>query len=63
MLEAIHANMEGPMENRSIGGSAYYVLFVDDYRKMVFIFLGQKVMNLNILTNFIHSMKNRKIES
>lgn len=38
MLEIIHADVGGPMENQSIGGSKYYVLFVDDYSKMAFVY-------------------------
>lgn len=38
ILELIHSDVCGPMENVSIGGSRYYVLFVDDYSRMVFVY-------------------------
>lgn len=38
ILELIHSDVCGPMENISIGGSRYYVLFVDDYSKMAFVY-------------------------
>ncbi|KAA5592484.1 transposase family protein, partial [Pseudomonas aeruginosa] len=38
ILELIHSDVCGPMESVSIGGSRYYVLFVDDYSRMVFVY-------------------------
>lgn len=37
-LELIHADVCGPMENRSIGGSKYFLIFEDDYSRMVFVY-------------------------
>jgi len=43
VLELIHADLCGPMEVTSLGGSRFFLLLEDDYTKMVFIyFLKEK---------------------
>lgn len=42
-LQLVHTDLCGPMENASIGGSKYFMLFVDDYsRKQSIYFLKNK---------------------
>ncbi|CAA7014800.1 unnamed protein product [Microthlaspi erraticum] len=42
-LEIVHTDVCGPMQNQSIDGSRYYVLFLDDYTHMCWVyFLKQK---------------------
>lgn len=66
VLEVIHADVCGPMETLSIGRSRYYVLFVDDYSKMAFVYF-MKVKN-EVFTNFkdfksmVEKQKDRKIK-
>lgn len=38
MLELIHSDVCGPMSINSIGGSKYFVTFIDDYSRKVFVF-------------------------
>lgn len=38
LLETIHADVCGPMETTSVGNSRYFVLFEDDYSRMVFVY-------------------------
>lgn len=48
----IHSDLCGPMEVNSLNGSKYFMLFVDDYSRMTFIyFLKQKSEALTILTD------------
>lgn len=39
LLELVHSDVCGPMETLSLGGSRYFVLFEDDYSKMVFVYI------------------------
>ncbi|CAG9134816.1 unnamed protein product [Plutella xylostella] len=38
LLDVVHADVCGPMEHRSIGGMKYFLLFVDDYSRMAFVY-------------------------
>lgn len=38
VLEVVHADVCGPMEHVSIGSSRYFLLFVDDYSRMAFVY-------------------------
>lgn len=38
LLQTVHADICGPMETNSIGGSRYFLLFVDDKSRMVFVY-------------------------
>ncbi|GKA97839.1 retrovirus-related pol polyprotein from transposon TNT 1-94 [Tanacetum coccineum] len=43
ILELVHADLCGPMRTESLGGSKYFLLFIDDYSRMSWIyFLQQK---------------------
>ena len=42
-LELVHTDMCGPMRTQSIGGSCYFLAFIDDYRRKTWVyFLKQK---------------------
>ena len=41
-LELIHANLAGPLEVPSIGGSRYYMLLIDDFSRMCWVFFLSK---------------------
>lgn len=44
VLNIIHADVCGPMEVASIGGSRYFLIFVDDHTRMTFVyFLFQRI--------------------
>lgn len=38
LLNIVHTDLCGPMENRSIGGSKYFMLFIDDFSRMTYIY-------------------------
>lgn len=38
LLHKVHTDLCGPMENQSIGGSRYFMLFIDDYSRMTYIY-------------------------
>lgn len=43
LLELVHSDLCGPMETRSIGQARYFLLFIDDFSKMAFVyFLKEK---------------------
>ena len=37
-LELVHADLCGPMRTESLGGSKYFLLFVDDYSRMSWVY-------------------------
>lgn len=38
VLQLIHTDICGPMENTSIGGAKYYITFIDDYSRKVYVY-------------------------
>ncbi|GBP23617.1 Retrovirus-related Pol polyprotein from transposon TNT 1-94 [Eumeta japonica] len=38
LLNVVHTDVCGPMENVSIGGSRYFIIFIDDYSQMIHIY-------------------------
>lgn len=38
LLDLVHTDVCGPMENISLGGSRYFIIFVDDYSRMTYIY-------------------------
>ena len=38
VLELVHTDVCGPMQNQSIGGSRYFVSFIDDYSRFVHVY-------------------------
>ncbi|GBP49905.1 Retrovirus-related Pol polyprotein from transposon TNT 1-94 [Eumeta japonica] len=66
VLDLVHSDVCGPMENVSIGGSRYYILFVDDHSKMAFIyFMKAKSEAFKYFKEFqsmVENQKNRKIK-
>lgn len=38
LLEVIHSDICGPMENVSLGGSRYFLIFVDDHSRMTYVY-------------------------
>lgn len=59
LLNVIHMDIAGPMEVASIGGSRYYLLLVDDYSRMAYIyFLKQKSQALDCFKEFKAKVEN-----
>lgn len=66
-LEVIHADVCGPMEKNSIGGSRYFLVFEDDFSRMTFVyFLKTKDEVINYFKEFkslVENQKNAKIKT
>lgn len=66
LLQIIHADICGKMETKSIGGAQYFILFIDDYSRMTFIyFLKYKHEAFNTFKNFksmVENQQNKKIK-
>lgn len=60
LLELIHSDLCGPMENVSIGRAKYFLTFIDDYSKKVFCyFIGQKDQVLEKFIEFKMMVENQ----
>lgn len=60
LLDIVHTDICGPMENVSIGGSRYFLLFVDDCSRMVFVyFLKHKNEALKCFKEFKAQVENQ----
>lgn len=63
LLDVIHMDVCGPMENKSIGGARYFLLFVDDYSRMVFIyFLKTKDQVIDCFKEFKAMVENQLVK-
>lgn len=38
-LDLVHSDIAGPMETESIGGKKYYITFIDDFSRKVFVYM------------------------
>lgn len=45
-LELVHSDLCGPMENESCSGMKYFITFVDDYTRMVHVYLMKDKVKL-----------------
>lgn len=53
VLELVHSDLCGPMETKSLGGSRYFLTFIDDFSRKVFIyFLKTKDQGLTTFEDF-----------
>lgn len=60
-LEIIHANLCGPTRNQTLQGERYFVLFIDDYTRMMWIFfIKYKSKALECFKNLKNLVKNEK---
>ena len=41
ILQLVHADLCGPMQTESFGGSRYFLLFTDDYSRMSWVYFQQ----------------------
>ena len=63
VLEIIHSDVCGPMENVSIGGSRYFLTFTDDFSRYTFVyFLKNKSDVLKYFKEFV-TMAEKQIGS
>lgn len=60
ILQLIHSDLVGPMENQSIGHARYLLTFVDDLTKKVFVyFLKEKSQVVNTFIGFKNLVENQ----
>lgn len=52
LLELIHTDVCGPLTPQSIGGAKYFITFVDDYSRKVFVYVMKK--KSEALQKFVH---------
>lgn len=58
-LQLIHTDLCGPMESSSLGGAKYYVTFIDDYSRKVYVyFMKNKSDTLEKFEEFKNLVEN-----
>lgn len=58
-LELIHSDLCGPMENTSFGGMKYFITYIDDFTRMVYVyFLKDKLTILETFKDFKLKVEN-----
>ncbi|XP_048481491.1 uncharacterized protein LOC105390889 [Plutella xylostella] len=66
LLEVIHSDVCGPMEEQSLGGARYYVTFIDDYSRKVFVYFIQAksevLSKFKEFKNMVENQLDRKIK-
>lgn len=61
-LEVLYSNVCGPFETLSLGGNAYFVSFVDEFTRMLWIYLIKKKNEvLSIFQKFKVCVKNNVV--
>lgn len=61
VLEVVHTDLCGPMEKKSLGLARYYLLFVDDYSRMCFVyFLKEKNEAFKYFREFKEQVENQQ---
>lgn len=66
VLQLVHTDLCGPMENMSLGKSRYYLLFVDDYSKMCTLYFlrskSETFMYFKQYKEFVENQQSKKIK-
>lgn len=67
LLDIVHTDVCGPMECAALGGSRYFILFIDDYSRMTHIyFMKNKSEAFQCFRNYtakVENLHNRKIKA
>lgn len=59
LLEIVHSDLCGPMETPSAGGAKYFITFVDDYSRKVYVyFLKNKLDIKSVFERFKNEVEN-----
>lgn len=65
-LHRIHTDLCGPMETSSLNGARYFILFVDDFSRMTFIYFLKKkneaFTKFKIFKTMVENQLNKKIK-
>lgn len=60
ILEIIHSDLCGPMEQASFGGARYFITFIDDFTRKVFVYFLETKTNIrNIFEDFKSMVENQ----
>lgn len=60
LLQLVHSDLCGPMETQTLGGAKYFLTFIDDYSKKVYVyFLRNKSEALEKFKEFKHEAENQ----
>lgn len=66
MLELIHSDLCGPMEEDSMGGARHFVTFIDDFTRKVFVYFLDSKTNIRAffeeLKNMVENQTGNKIQ-
>lgn len=67
LLELIHSDVCGPMETLSLGGARYYVTFIDDFSRKVFVYTiknkSEVLQTFKMFKNLVETQTDRKIKT
>ena len=59
-LALVHSDLCGPMPNLSLGGASYFMTFIDDYSRKVWVyFLKHKDEALGVFKKFLSFVENQ----
>ena len=59
-LALVHSDLCGPMPSLSLGGASYFVMFIDDYSRKVWVyFLKHKDEVLSFFMTFVTLVENQ----
>lgn len=60
LLELVHSDLCGPMEHFSLGGARYFITFIDDFSRKVFVyFLSSKTGITEVFSSFKALVENQ----
>lgn len=66
VLELVHTDLCGPMENLSLGKASYYLLFVDDFSRMCTVYFlrskDETLMYFKQYKKFVENQQSKKIK-
>ena len=64
ILEIVHTNLCGPIDVKSYKGDKYYILFFDDYsRMMTMMFLKEKSNDFQSLSRIWKELKRKQVKA
>ena len=62
VLQLVHSDISGPMEMNSIGGNRFYITFIDDKTRRIFVYFLKTKSEAEVLAVFknFHAMAERQ---
>ena len=67
ILQLVHSDVCGPFRTNSLGGARYFVTFIDDYSKKIWIYFitnkSQVLSKFQHLVNFLENSTGRRIQA